>query len=67
MTTSVATIETSIRQLQTSDLAQFRKWFVQFDAKSWDEQIEIDASSGKLDTMAHEALVQFRAGMAKAI
>jgi hypothetical protein len=67
MPSSVIAIETAVQQLHTSDLAQFRKWFAQFDAKNWDEQIEQDASFGKFDDLASEALTEFHAGLAKEI
>ena len=33
-----------------------------FDSDAWDRQIEADADSGRLDTLAEEALADLRAG-----
>lgn len=38
------------------------QWFLRFDGDRWDEQIEKDASSGKLDSLAQAALRKFRSG-----
>ncbi|MCR9293616.1 MAG: hypothetical protein NXI32_12910 [bacterium] len=55
-------LEQKIAQLPPEELAEFRKWFLHFDSDRWDEQIEKDAASGKLDSLAHEALREFRSG-----
>ena len=55
-------IEQKISQLPPEELAEFRKWFLRFDSDRWDEQIEKDAASGKLDSLAQEALREFRSG-----
>ena len=34
----------------------FGEWFAVFDGHAWDRQIEEDASTGKLDYLAAEAL-----------
>gem|GEM_PF-2150790 len=44
---SVQTIEEAIQQLPKSDLAKLRDWFLEFDARVWDKQIEDDANAGK--------------------
>jgi len=56
MTTNIQSIEQAIQQLPPHDLAEFRRWFVQFDEAAWDTQIEADASAGKLDALAAEAI-----------
>ena len=45
-------IEDEIRNMRPDELARFRKWFLEFDARQWDEQIEQDAQAGKLDKIA---------------
>ncbi|HUG43980.1 MAG TPA: hypothetical protein VMN76_07040 [Acidobacteriota bacterium] len=55
-------IEEKIRTLSPEELAEFRRWFVEFDAAAWDRQIERDAESGKLDAIAEEALGDHAAG-----
>jgi hypothetical protein len=46
-------------------LAEFRRWFADFDAAAWDGQIEQDAAAGKLDRLASEALADFKSGPAR--
>ncbi len=55
-------LEQKISQLPPEELAEFREWFLRFDGDRWDEQIEKDASSGKLDSLAKSALREFRSG-----
>ncbi|NTW35403.1 MAG: hypothetical protein HGB17_04615 [Syntrophobacteraceae bacterium] len=59
------TVESVEREVQTRsppELAAFREWFANFDAATWERQIEDDARSGKLDTMADAALAKLEAG-----
>jgi hypothetical protein len=65
MTTNIQAIEQAIQQLPPQDLAEFRRWFVQFDEAAWDEQIEADAGAGKLDALAAEALAEYHNGKAR--
>ena len=58
-------IEQAITELPPDELARFRKWFDEFDAKIWDEQFEQDANSGKLDKIAEKAIAEYRAGKSK--
>ena len=53
---SVESIEQAVAQLSPLELAEFRRWFAQFDADAWDAQIEADAAAGKLDALAEKAL-----------
>jgi hypothetical protein len=62
---NVESIEKAVEALPASELAEFRNWFAEFDAAAWDKQIESDASSGKLDQLAAEALSDFRSGSAR--
>ena len=61
---SVQAIEEAIQQLPKSDLEKFRDWFIEFDARAWDKQIEDDANAGKLDSLAAEALEEYCNGKA---
>lgn len=49
-------LEKRIENLAPRDLAKFRAWFFEFDARVWDQQIEADAKAGKLDGLIAEAL-----------
>jgi len=62
---NVKSIEKAVESLPPSELAEFRRWFAAFDAAAWDQQIEQDAQSGKLDALAAEALADYRAGQAR--
>ncbi len=64
---SLQTIESEIMNLSSNELAKFREWFASFDADEWDKQIEKDASNGKLDTLANEALEEYKSGKAREI
>lgn len=57
-------IEEAIKQLTEAERVEFRRWFAQFDADTWDKQIEADAAGGKLDTFANEAIAEYRSGKA---
>ena len=61
------TAEKIVSELPLEDLMQFRKWFTEFDGEVWDAQIEEDASTGKLDALAQEALAEYHAGKATEI
>lgn len=62
---SIQSIERAIERLPAHELAEFRKWFAKFDESAWDEQIEVDAQTGKLDALAAEALVDYQNGKAR--
>jgi hypothetical protein len=40
----------------------FRSWFIEYDWKKWDREFETDASEGRLDDLAAEALEEHRRG-----
>jgi hypothetical protein len=58
----IESIEKQIQALSAEELEQFRQWFAEFDSELWDQQIESDAKSGKLDTLAESALKQHSVG-----
>ena len=58
-------LEKAISDLSPKDLAEFRAWFVKFDAQRWDKQFELDASSGKLDILAEKAVKEYKKGKCK--
>ena len=62
---TISEIEQAIRELSPKELIRLRVWFEEFDAQVWDEQIERDARSGKLDKIAEQALKEYRAGKAR--
>ena len=60
----VEQIERRIEGLPPEDLAEFRAWFLEYDARVWDRQIEADSKAGRLDGMIAEALAEYKAGKA---
>jgi len=64
---SLLTIEEEIEKLPEDDFIVLREWFQDLDSKKWDDQIEVDASSGKLDELANTALNNFKYGKYKAV
>ena len=58
-------LERRIENLAPQELAKFRAWFVEFDARVWDKQIEADAKVGKLGGLVAEALADYKAGKAR--
>jgi hypothetical protein len=62
---AVEALEIAIQKLPPADLAEFRRWFAEFDAVAWDTQIESDAAAGKLDALADEALADYRTGKSR--
>lgn len=62
---NVKSIENAVELLPPLELAEFRRWFAEFDGNAWDRQIEHDAAAGKLDQLATEALVDYSAVSAR--
>ncbi len=60
--TRVQTLEKEVLSLTEDELAEFRAWFVRFDAAQWDRQLESDMASGRLDQLAAKALAAHRRG-----
>jgi ABC-type Zn uptake system ZnuABC Zn-binding protein ZnuA len=60
--TTVEEIEKAVSKLTPEQLAKFRAWFEEFQARMFDEQIERDAMVGKLDKLAAKARVNHKAG-----
>lgn len=58
----VEQLEQRVSNLPPKDLAQFRAWFLEFDARLWDEQIEADLKTGKLGALIAEARAEFKQG-----
>lgn len=65
--TTIQAIEQAVQQLPAQELAEFRRWFAQFDEAAWDAQIEADAAAGKLDALAAEAVSEYSNGKARAL
>ena len=60
--TKLEDITKAVEQLSPEELAQFRDWFEELQARLWDEQIERDMKAGKLDFLLDEAEAEHDAG-----
>jgi hypothetical protein len=61
----VEQLESRVQHLSPEDLAKFRAWFLEFDARVWDKEIEEDLKAGKLNGLIAEALADYKAGKAR--
>ena len=64
---AVEKLELLVKSLSPEELAKFREWFAEFDAKIWDRQIEADAAAGKLDRLIDESMAEHRANKSRPI
>jgi hypothetical protein len=55
-------IDNEIRGLTETELAAFRRWFIEFDAEAWDRQIERDSASGRLAHLAKKSIDDHESG-----
>jgi hypothetical protein len=62
---TVEEIEKAVTALPPKELAVFRAWFEAFEAARFDEAIEQDAATGKLDRLAADAIRAHRAGQSR--
>lgn len=60
--TKIEQIQSSIEQLSAEEIAELREWLEELDARLFDEKIERDAASGKLDKLAADARSNLKAG-----
>jgi len=60
--TKIETLEKEIEQLSPQELRAFRRWFAEFDAELWDQELERDAAAGKLDRLADVAVAAHKRG-----
>ena len=65
--TRVQVLEAEISKLSPEELAELRDWLLELDWEQWDQQIEQDAASGKLDKLFTQALADHQAGKSKEI
>ena len=61
----IENLEQKVRSLSSEELSEFRTWFMEYDQQAWDQQIEADLKSGKLDKIISEAQAEFKAGKAR--
>ncbi|NMC97813.1 MAG: hypothetical protein GYA70_10105 [Deltaproteobacteria bacterium] len=63
----IQNIEHEIKKLSNAELRAFRAWFLKHDSEIWDEQIENDVLSGKLDKLAQDSILAHKKGRSKQI
>jgi hypothetical protein len=59
---SLKELESAVARLPPNDLAAFSRWFEEYLAAAWDQQIEADLKSGRLDEAIRKADDDFEAG-----
>jgi len=57
----VEQLERRIENLPRQEFAELRAWFLEFESRAWDHQIEMDAKAGKRDGLIREALADYKA------
>ena len=60
--TKIESLEKEIEGLSPQELKAFRRWFAEFDAALWDQELERDVAAGKLDRLADEAVAAHMRG-----
>jgi hypothetical protein len=62
---AIEDVEKAVAKLPPDQFAKFRAWFEEFEAARFDQKIERDANTGRLDRMADQAIDDFRKGRAR--
>ena len=60
-------LEHEVESLSGSELSEFRRWFLEFDAAAWDDQFENDVRTGALDALADHAIAEHREGRSRGL
>lgn len=63
--TTLAEIEAAIKELPKADVRQLSTWLQEYLADMWDQQMEADVASGKLDKLIAEAEADIAANRIK--
>jgi len=56
--TKLQLIQTEIETLTDDEFTYLKNWINEFDAQQWENQIEEDSNSGKLDFLIEESLLE---------
>ena len=59
---SAAEIIDQVQKLPPAEVFELGRWLREYEAELWDQQIEADIRSGRLDQLGQEALAELRAG-----
>ena len=52
---TIKELESAVQRLSETKFVTFRNWFLEYDARQWDQQFQADAQAGRLDWLAEEA------------
>lgn len=58
-------IEAAITKLPLKKLIELSTWLEEYQARTWDQQIEADLTMGRLDTILAEVDAEYEAGLAQ--
>ncbi len=58
----VEKIEQSIQKLSQEEFAKLRAWFIEFESRIWDKNIETDLQAGRLDGIISDSLSEYNSG-----
>ena len=59
---TLAQIEQAVITLKNDDFRKLYHWIKELDHQKWDQQIEEDSNSGILDSLANQAISEYRQG-----
>lgn len=62
---SVTEIQAAITRLPAEKVQELMMWFEDYYNRLWDQQIETDLESGKLDSILAEVDAEIESGLAK--
>jgi hypothetical protein len=60
-------IQSAIAQLPVGEVAKLLAWLTEYRAQLWDQQIENDLISGRLDGLLNEVEKEYITGLARPI
>ena len=58
-------IEAAITKLPIKRLIELSTWLEEYQARTWDQQIEANLTMGRLDTILAEVDAEYEAGLAQ--
>jgi hypothetical protein len=64
---TITELKTIVIELPPRELDEFTDWFNEFQEAQWDQEIETDVRSGKLDHLIQQAEKAFGEGKCKEI
>jgi len=62
---SIQEIEAAITKLPLKRLIELSTWFEEYQARTWDQQIQADLTMGRLDTILAAVDAEYEAGLAQ--